>query len=106
MISSPRSVPSDNRAGSRDRYAPVVIFARLLAENRQAIQICERQTGTVKWLQRSQIKVEAGGIVGTHDLGDLGEVLRITLPAWLAESRGFGAPSGEGHEDLFGGAPP
>lgn len=67
----------------------VQIFCRRVSERPAALLVCERGTGITAWLPRSQITVESGGVSEPADLADIGETLRITLPAWLAVEKGL-----------------
>lgn len=76
----------------------VVILAWKRRESASAVLIAERGTGREVWLPRKQVRIETGGMVAPQSLSDLGEMLRITLPAWLAEEKGLGteALAGQG----------
>lgn len=68
----------------------VTVMARMVRSDRPAsLYVSEQGTGKMVWLPRSQIHVEEGGIVGDRTIADLGTVLRITMPKWLALEKGL-----------------
>lgn len=72
----------------------VQVMARLVdGRSPKAVLVAEIGSGFSAWLPRSQINIEEGGLFlpsGTaHGAKVPGNTLRITLPRWLAEEKGF-----------------
>lgn len=86
-----------------DRFAPVTVFCRLIdGRKADSVFVCEKGSSITAWLPRSQVKIEEGGFLSSTGLPlakganrsdrmafTPGDYLRITLPLWLAEDRGF-----------------
>lgn len=102
-----------------DRFAPVTVFCRLIdGRKADSVFVCEKGSSITAWLPRSQVKIEEGGFLsfssglplgqpnrsaGRHPAPFTpGDYLRITLPLWLAEDRGFRTAADARQQRLFG----